>query len=96
MVSPDEIDLLFFRVHWQRLLKESLASLEKIWPANQKREWSPDRLGDRCIDDDWLMDFKGDCAEAIAHVEASQLPEFLKLACDIIRMVSELIHLKAN
>lgn len=96
MTSPDEIDLLFFRVHRQRLLKESLASLEKIWPANHKWEWSPDRLGDRYIGDDWMMDFKSDCAEAIAHVEASKLPEFIKLACDVIWIVSELIHLKAD
>jgi hypothetical protein len=96
VITPDEIDLLFFRVHRQRLLEESLASLKKIWPANHRWEWSPDRLGNRYIGDDWMMDFKGDCAEAFAHVEASKLPEFLKLACDVVLMASELICRKAD
>ena len=53
-------------------------------------------MGNHNISDDWMMVFRADCAEAIAHVEASKLPEFIKLAGDVVWIVSELIHLKAD
>jgi hypothetical protein len=91
-ISSDDLDYLQNRVRIQNVLEQSLTELGQMWPADRAWNWAPDRAIGRHIGDDWLMDFRDDCSDAIGDISREHRAKFLKCACDVTRLAIDLAN----